>query len=61
VSSRAEPWMREGLNFGCSLATKSWFRCPQETRVFVSAYRVGLRAEVIRAEETKVGINRIEG
>ena len=51
--------MREVLNYVCPLATKSWFRRPQDTKVFVSAYRVGLRGEVIRAEETKEGINRI--
>ena len=53
--------MREVLNYVCPLATKSWFRRPQDTKVSVSAYRAGLRGEVIRAEETKEGIDRIEG
>ena len=61
VSSRTEPLMREVLNYMCSLATKSWFRRPQDTKVSVSAYRAGLRAEVIPAEETKEGMNRIGG
>jgi hypothetical protein len=49
------------LNYVCPLATKSWFRRPQDTKISVSAYRAGLRGEVIRAEETKEGIDRIEG
>jgi len=53
--------MSEVLHTVGPLARKSQFRCPQDTKVFVSAYRVGLKGEVIRAEETKVGIDRIEG
>ena len=49
------------MNYVCPLATKSWFRLPQDTKVFVGAYRVGLRGVVIRSEETKEGTNRIEG
>jgi hypothetical protein len=61
VSSRTQPWMREVLNYVCPLATKGWFRRPQDTRVFVSIYLVGLRGGVIRAEETEERMNRIEG
>jgi hypothetical protein len=53
--------MREVLSYVCPIATKGWFRHPRDTRVFVSAYHAGLRGEVIRAEETRERINRIEG
>ena len=53
--------MTEVLNYVCPLATKGWFRRPYDTKVSVSACRVGLRGEVICAEETKERINRIEG
>jgi hypothetical protein len=59
VSGRTESWMSEVLNYVCPHAAKGWFRHPQDTRVFVGAYRVGLRGIVIRSEETKEGINRI--
>lgn len=40
MSAQNEPWMREVLSYVCPLATKGWFKRPQDATVFVSAYRV---------------------
>jgi hypothetical protein len=60
VSSRAEPWLREVLNYGCSLAQRVGSGAAGHQDLCQRLPR-RLKGEVIRAEETKVGINRIEG